>query len=337
MNPIKPKPRFPRAFTIVELLVVIAIIGILIAMLLPAVQAAREAARRMQCGNNLKQLSQAALSHEQAHGWFPSGGWGWTWMGDPDRGYGDMQPGGFFYNILPYIEQQALHDMSKEKTDPLEKDAITAIMASTPIPVMTCPSRRQSAPYGEGQALMNCDQPTDGFFHGCYRASAGCVQIGWDSGPESLSEGDAGLGFTDMTNNNGICYQQSQVRPVDITDGLSNTYLLGEKYLNPDHYYDGLDYGDDQPALGGDDYDNCAWATEAPRQDTPGIPSGLWGPQNWIFGSAHAGSMNVAMCDGSIHSISYNIDSNTDPSNLGVHQRLANRHDGCQVGDEQYY
>ncbi len=102
------------AFTLVELLVVIAIIGILIALLLPAVQAAREAARRSQCRNNLKQIGLAAQNHVSVYKVIshrrladrPG-------RGDPDAGYGANQPGGWLYSLLPFMEEQQIHDMGK--------------------------------------------------------------------------------------------------------------------------------------------------------------------------------------------------------------------------------
>src|SRR5215211_6488872 len=99
------------AFTLVELLVVIAIIGILVALLLPAIQAAREAARRATCTNQLKQIALAWHLHHDAHKFFPSGGWGYYYVGDPDRGSGAKQPGGWAYSCLPYLEETAVYQL----------------------------------------------------------------------------------------------------------------------------------------------------------------------------------------------------------------------------------
>ena len=100
-----------RGFTLVELLVVITIIAILIALLLPAVQAAREAARQAQCKNNIKQLALGCLQHESQYKFYPTGGWGPQWMGDPNRSVGKRQTGGWIFCILPYIDQLALANL----------------------------------------------------------------------------------------------------------------------------------------------------------------------------------------------------------------------------------
>ena len=141
-----------RGFTLVELLVVIAIIGILIALLLPAIQAAREAARRMQCRNNLKQIGTAAMTHYDRQRFYPSGGWGWDYIGDPDGGYGPKQTGGWAYNILPGLELLSLHDLGKGLSA-AAKLQIARQLIQTPLTVFTCPS---------GHPVQLFNTPADG-------------------------------------------------------------------------------------------------------------------------------------------------------------------------------
>ena len=152
-----------RGFTLVELLVVITIIGILIALLLPAVQAAREAARQSQCKNNLKQLGLACLQSEQATGRIPSDGWGDDWTGDADLGSGQRQPGGWIYSVLPYVEQQALHDLGAGLPwNSTAKMALNMQRLATPLALLYCPTRRRPIAYPSaqpGKPLVNAGLP----------------------------------------------------------------------------------------------------------------------------------------------------------------------------------
>lgn len=305
-------------FTLVELLVVITIIGILISLLLPAVQSAREAARRAQCLNNLKQLSLACLNHESAHGFFPTGGWGSWWMGDPDGGFrvrvvnGSLQgqPGGWIFNILPYMEQSAVRDVGLGKTA-AEKRTLWTTHCATPIATLFCPSRRRPMPGGVGAYTStnhwrNIDLPSQ-LAHNDYAINAGDSTVQHFGMP------------ADYANHTGISYLGSAVTMADIKDGSTNTYLIGEKYLSPDAYISSIAPGDDNCAYSGHDWDICRWTNNSlayrPMQDTPGL-----GHHDHSFGSAHAAGFHVSFCDGSARNISYSIDSQ-------LHAWLGNRKD----------
>jgi len=324
--------RRTKGFTLVELLVVITIIGILISMLLPAVQAAREAARRTQCDNNLKQLGLAMHHHHDVFARFPSAGWGYGWQPEPDRGTGADQPGGWAYAILDYIEQGSLHDLGYGGT-PSGVAAANADRNQYPLALFLCPSRRQTQLFiNRWNCFANCDD-TRKTSRGDYAANAGDqphCQFGacsWGYGPGTLADGDdPNWDWPDTTSLTGVVYLRSEVRIDDVKDGTSNTYLIGEKYLNPDHYEDGRDSSDNQGLFTGFGNDNLrvTHSNFRPMPDQGGEP-GLGEVEcghlcNCRFGSAHPGGCNYVFCDGSVRGVGYAID-------LHIHECLGNRHD----------
>jgi prepilin-type N-terminal cleavage/methylation domain-containing protein len=135
-----------RGFTLMEALVVISIIGMVMAILLPAVQASREAARANTCKNNLRQMGLALLNHESALKRFPSGGWGFRWYGDPDRGSGLAQPGSWSFSVLPYVERRDLATFGAGQTGQAKLQAV-AQTNEIPVSLFYCPSRRAAATY----------------------------------------------------------------------------------------------------------------------------------------------------------------------------------------------
>jgi len=303
-------------FTLVELLVVITIIGVLAALMLGGVQRGLAAARRLQCANNLAQLAKGACHHESTHGFFPSGGWGSGWVGDPDREYGRTQPGGWGYSLLPFVDQQNLHDLAARQAD-ARKQALLAEMAATPLPVFICPSRRRAIPYPyvSQNAYYNAQRPREAG-RSDYAACAGTTAPGEEKGPTSIP--GAERHNWPQSHHNGVCYQRSEVTAEMVRDGLTNTYLIGERNLNPDYYTTGQAMDDDQCLYVGHCADTLRWATDQPKPDRPGVSN------YWVFGSAHGGLFHMAFCDGSVHKIVYGID-------LEVHRRLGCRNDGLHV------
>jgi prepilin-type processing-associated H-X9-DG protein len=328
--------------------VVIAIIGILVALLLPAVQAAREAGRRMQCANNLKQLGLAAMNHEQAHRHLPTGGWSFGWLGAPERGTGWKQPGGWIYNLLPYVEQQALYDLPRGKTGAARNQAYDQMQA-TPISAFQCPSRRQAKTYpwhsSSGRPVRSTSITPQRVARGDYACNAGTNHanvLSHDSGfntvpgPISFAEAETNsAGWQKLsTGIAGVVFPGSEIGIAMIRDGTSNTFLFGEKFLNPDFYETGADPGDNESMYIGDNGDIARWVGSGigsvdesrfvPRQDTSGLGE-YW--RSW--GSAHAGAFQMVFCDGSVRSIGYDIDMDTL-------SRLGNRKDGLVIDHGRY-
>ena len=345
-NRLHAMPR--RGLTLVELLVVVAIIGLLVAMVLPAVNAAREAGRRTTCLSNLRQLALGCLQHEQIRGFFPTGGWGRDWVGDPDRGCDKKQPGGWAYNLLPHIEQSDLHALGAGVTDPTRKRDLAIVRLTTPVPTFTCPTRRGPALWPNGKSMTYLVTATPAspswrptaVVRGDYAANMGSGTLpsnnyrsGASFSPASFVDAwitDAQWQGSFGPPTDGMIFRRSLVRLREVTDGTSWTYLLGEKYVDPERLAAGTSDDDDHCLYSGHERDVLRVGLEPPCQDRAGVDptthTGRTGGSNKnplpiAFGSAHADACGMAMVDGSVRTVEYGIAA-------AVHRSLSSRNDG---------
>ena len=337
-----------RGFTLVELLVVVAIIGVLVALLLPAVQASREAGRRTQCVNNLKQIGQAFQNHVSTKQYLPMGGM-CSWAGDENNHKycgvaGDDKPWyvpgklpdvenlpvGWPFQILPFMEEGNVF---------LEPD--WEKVKKMTFAMFFCPSRRGPT---RNSTTMN-----SGFENGMLDyASATPAKTSddiqamadfWGPRVDSFSLPFRPFMYLGMVVGTKAC---SPIGFNDVKDGASKTLLISEKFLPLDNYdgsgpvYDGTVRpfeGDDRGWSDGWDFDTVRSTGLPPKRDYA-IPASAYNTgQYWrefiTFGSAHSAGIQAAFGDGSVHSISYDIDRD-------VFNKLGNRVDGQVVDSSEW-
>ena len=306
-------------YTLIELLVIFAIIGVLIAMLLPAVQTAREAARRIQCANNLRQLGLAIHNYHDSHGSFPPGciddglkqeSWGWGAL------------------ILPQIEQNQLYeqlDVTNRRLTEILQDPGVNRLVQTPIAVFRCPSDttpdQLPAQVRHFRGLGNIDKLELGTAN--YVACQGLYDR---PGP---------------FRNNGVFYNDSTIRLRDITDGTSHTFMLGERDLR---CAAGVWAGCRNPPgpCHWGVYQNRGRVSEELNSPVTLEPAHRCDCCSEGFSSAHSGGAYFVFCDNSVRFISNEIDfsngglsqsqlqsgTHYDPQLLGLYQKLGMRDDG---------
>lgn len=337
------KKRAHRGFTLIELLVVIAIIAILIALLLPAVQQAREAARRTQCKNNLKQLGLAMHNYHDVYNAFPPG----AVHSSVPRGNGGTSFGPSFYAmLLPYVERSTMYQQMEfsgrspgyvnEGGSPAATNNLAVVNAAGAMNWMRCPS-----------SIMPERQPNrDPFAH--YAGVGGCAD------PQTFTEtriyDDGGLG---LISGGGMAVANKPIKIRDVTDGTTNTIHLGEmsgrierlvagtySWPSPSGTVHGWMMGtrnagvppnlDTGTSQGDQRCFNMVTIRYSPNQAPfanqlfPGMGSNQ-GANNPLS-SEHTGGVQVSLGDGSVRFLSENI-------NLETLKRLATRDDGKTVGE----
>ncbi len=298
----------PNGFTLVELLVVIAIIGVLVALLLPAVNAAREAARRVQCQNNLKQLALGIELHHGVKRHFPP-----ARIGSRQHPSGtDQYAVSWAFLLLPFLEEQAIVDAH----DPNARvdDEVNAGAMRVPVSAFFCPTRR--GPIAD-RDFDNDNSPSlvrGVGAAGDYAANSGTSTRHGMPGRDTVDREEVGPIFT-----------LSRIRARQVTDGLSKTYSLGEKYLPPEPT--GVPDGLKHLAQGDVAFFTGDARHTIVRRSSAGFPDSLTDSYPGKFGSAHNDISHFAFLDGSVHSLEHDIE-------IDLLKKLSAIGDGGKIPDE---
>jgi prepilin-type N-terminal cleavage/methylation domain-containing protein len=299
-----------RAFTLVELLVVIAIIGILIALLLPAVQGTREGARRTQCANNLKQIGFAQIEYERNRKQYA------TKTGITRQATLEQKPA-WTVALLPYMEQTALFELwakmagYRQSGPPTSGSIGTSAyeLFNSPIPIFNCPTRRAAQPYpmdlkfSVAGVLISKSQRSD------YAINGGSAAL--PTGTISINTPKIDLpGIWDATVTNSSIVMKT-VRRKDVTDGLSKTYMVGEKTIPASDYETGKFWGDAGSIYTAPIGDSVRFVEKLPTRDVTSQLNDDKCISCHCYGSAHPSTWNAVFCDGSVRMLSYTMSFST--------------------------
>lgn len=348
-------------FTLVELLVVIAIIGILVALLLPAVQSAREAARRMQCQNNLKQLGLGLHNYHDVNLRFPYQST-WPVVSEIETKNNGNLGQNWVIAVLPFMEQQNLYNQF-DLTKPIP-DSANAGPRSVQLGFMLCPSDPNARKPFQGSKNSATNKMGDNWARGCYGANGTLSLLRSSTTEENYGATESSKGWQ-TARRRGVMGANVALSIGEITDGTSNTILVGEIRAGVvdfdargvwamssgcasglwGHGHWGDDNGPNSPSDLADDVVACSEIRKAVHPTEGGAKlrelgmpcsTGDWASFQQTARSTHQGSVYTLFADGSVHQITDYVDINGTKAKASVWEMLNASCDGEILSHDRF-